>query len=129
MNTQINLQQGRQCRIGRPGRRGAVSVAAVVAGERQQKYARPDKTGRYGSFGGRYVPETLIPALDELEFEYKKAQQDPAFKVRGHPASDLWQPLSRDLPPQAELDGILKDYVGRETPLYYAERLSEHYKR
>jgi tryptophan synthase beta chain len=58
----------------------------VAAGERTQQktnYADlPDKTGRYGLFGGRYVPETLIPALDELELEYKKASADPAFKVR-----------------------------------------------
>uniref|UniRef100_A0A7S0S516 Tryptophan synthase n=1 Tax=Chlamydomonas leiostraca TaxID=1034604 RepID=A0A7S0S516_9CHLO len=68
---------------------------------------RPDPTGRFGKFGGKYVPETLIPALEELEQEYRKAQADPAF--------------------QAELASILKDYVGRETPLYYAERLSKHY--
>lgn len=53
------------------------------------------------------MPETLIPALDELEVQYNKAMQDPTFK--------------------AELDSILKDYVGRETPLYFAERLSNHY--
>lgn len=55
------------------------------------------------------MPETLIPALAELEVAYQEAKADPAF--------------------QAELDQILKDYVGRETPLYHAERLSEHYKR
>jgi tryptophan synthase beta chain len=60
-------------------------------------------------FGGAYVPETLIPALAELEAEYARARADPTF--------------------QAELDGILKDYVGRETPLYFAERLTEHYRR
>lgn len=60
-------------------------------------------------FGGRYVPETLIHALDELSAEYEKAMADPEF--------------------HAELDAILKDYVGRETPLYHAVRLSEHYRR
>ena len=65
----------------RPGR-GTVRVFSAIAGERQQKYQRPDTTGRYGSFGGRYVPETLIPALDDLEVEYKKALEDPAFQVR-----------------------------------------------
>lgn len=84
-------------------------VFAAVAGEREQKLQRPDVTGRFGSYGGRYVPETLIPALDELEQEYQKALKDPSF--------------------QQELDAVLKDYVGRETPLYYAERLSDHYKR
>mmetsp|Transcript_26984 Transcript_26984/g.59004 ORF Transcript_26984/g.59004 Transcript_26984/m.59004 type:complete len:456 (+) Transcript_26984:38-1405(+) len=93
----------------RTGRKASVKVLATVAGEKQQKYQRPDASGRFGVFGGRYVPETLIPALDELEAEYKKAKEDPAF--------------------QAELNAILKDYVGRETPLYYAERLSAHYRK
>lgn len=67
----------------------------------------PDARGRFGAFGGRFVPETIIPALDELAAEYTKAQSDPAF--------------------QAELDGYLRDFVGRATPLYFAERLSERY--
>ena len=67
----------------------------------------PDERGRFGVYGGRFVPETLIPALDELALAYAAAQQDPAF--------------------QKELDGHLKDYVGRATPLYYAERLSDEY--
>ncbi len=65
----------------------------------------PDSRGRFGAFGGRYVPETLIPALDELIKEYEKARRDPKFK--------------------AELDYYLKQYVGRPTSLYYAERLSK----
>eukprot|EP00892_Ulva_mutabilis_P006195 jgi/Ulvmu1/3948/UM018_0171.1 len=68
---------------------------------------RPDKDGRYGKFGGKYVPETLIPALEDLTEEYERAMKDDSFK--------------------AELAAILKDYVGRESPLYYAERLSEAY--
>ena len=69
---------------------------------------RPTKSsGRFGDYGGKYVPETLMSALTNLEAEYYKVQEDPEF--------------------QAELKGILKDYVGRESPLYYAERLSEHY--
>ncbi len=67
----------------------------------------PDAKGRFGAFGGRYVPETIIPALDELAAEYSAAKQDPEFSK--------------------ELAGHLKDFVGRETPLYFAERLSEHY--
>jgi len=64
----------------------------------------PDALGHFGPYGGRYVPETLIPALDELAAEYARARADTAF--------------------QAELDRHLRDYVGRPTPLYLAERLS-----
>ncbi|CAI5508843.1 unnamed protein product [Closterium sp. Naga37s-1] len=71
--------------------------------------ARPDSFGRYGQFGGKYVPETLMAALDNLEKVYNETVQDPAF--------------------QAEFQSILKDYVGRESPLYFAERLTEHYSR
>lgn len=52
-------------------------------------FQRPDATGRFGRFGGRYVPETLIVALDELEREYEKAKQDPAFQVRACRADAL----------------------------------------
>ncbi len=61
--------------------------------------------GRFGEFGGRYVPETLMPALEELEGAYEEVRKDPAF--------------------QSELAGILAKYVGRPTPLYFAQRLSE----
>jgi len=64
----------------------------------------PDAAGRFGSFGGRYVPETLTRALDELAAEYEKALADDQF--------------------QAELDKLLHHYVGRASPLYHAERLS-----
>jgi tryptophan synthase beta chain len=60
--------------------------------------------GHFGEFGGRYVPETLIPALDQLTEEYERAKSDPAF--------------------QEELDYYLKDYIGRPTPLYFAERIT-----
>ncbi|QDV18499.1 Tryptophan synthase beta chain [Gimesia panareensis] len=66
----------------------------------------PDSSGRFGEFGRRFVPETLMHALEELTQEYEKAKQDPAF--------------------QAELDDLLKHYVGRPNPLYFAERLTEH---
>ena len=62
-------------------------------------------TGRFGAYGGRYVPETLMAALEELEHAYVEAQADPAF--------------------HAELDLLLRDYVGRPTPLYFASRLTE----
>jgi tryptophan synthase beta chain len=61
--------------------------------------------GRFGAYGGRYVPETLMAALLELDAAYAEAQADPAF--------------------HAELDALLKDYVGRPTPLYFAKRLTE----
>jgi len=71
--------------------------------------ARPDALGRFGQFGGKYVPETLMPALAELEEAYYRYRDDDDFKE--------------------ELDGLLKDYVGRETPLYFAERLTAHYAK
>ncbi|MDE3103969.1 MAG: tryptophan synthase subunit beta [Acidobacteriota bacterium] len=61
--------------------------------------------GRFGAYGGRYVPETLMAALEELETAYAEAQADPAF--------------------HAELNDLLHNYCGRPTPLYYAKRLSE----
>ncbi len=64
----------------------------------------PDLAGRFGQFGGRYVPETLTRALDELAAEYEQAQADPKF--------------------QAELDDLWRNYVGRPSPLYHAKRLS-----
>ena len=66
----------------------------------------PDEKGRFGEFGGRFVPETLIAALDQLETEYYQSRKDPAF--------------------QAELDVLLRDFVGRPSPLYFAKRLTEH---
>jgi tryptophan synthase beta chain len=64
-----------------------------------------ERSGRFGRFGGRYVPETLVAALDELAAVYEDARQDPAFR--------------------AELDALLRDYVGRPSPLYLARRLGE----
>ncbi|MSU04239.1 MAG: tryptophan synthase subunit beta [Pedosphaera sp.] len=64
----------------------------------------PDATGHFGPFGGRYVPETLMHPLQELEQEYFRAQQDPDF--------------------QQELSYYLREFVGRPTPLYFAERLT-----
>ncbi|CAO2176574.1 unnamed protein product [Urochloa humidicola] len=107
-------------------RRGAVAAAAMQpakavaspaaspAVERGNGAAvggmeRPDPMGRFGRFGGKYVPETLMHALTELENAFHALATDDEF--------------------QKELDGILKDYVGRESPLYFAERLTEHYRR
>jgi len=69
----------------------------------------PDALGRFGQFGGKYVPETLMPALSELEAAYQQYCKDPDF--------------------QQELQQLLRDYVGRPTPLYFAERLTAHYAR
>ncbi|MDQ0184180.1 tryptophan synthase subunit beta [Cytobacillus sp. FSL W7-1323] len=66
----------------------------------------PDEKGHFGTYGGRYVPETLMQAILELEKEYEKAKVDPAF--------------------QNELNDLLRDYVGRETPLYYAKNLTKY---
>ena len=65
----------------------------------------PDRRGHFGPYGGRYVAETLMPALSELERGYAKVRRDPGFRK--------------------ELKYYLRDYVGRETPLYFAERLTE----
>src|SRR5699024_2873610 len=74
--------------------------------KKMTRYNMPDEQGRYGNFGGRFVPELLMPALLELESAYNEAKEDPKF--------------------QEELDTYLKQYVGRETPLYEAENLSKH---
>ena len=66
---------------------------------------QPDSRGHFGAFGGRYVAETLMPLILDLEREYRAAQADPAF--------------------QAQFDDLLEHYVGRPSPLYYAERLTE----
>src|SRR6516165_2800344 len=64
----------------------------------------PDALGRFGAFGGRFVPETLMDALNRLAEAYDEARSDPAFRAR--------------------LDGYLADYVGRPSPLFFAERLT-----
>lgn len=70
-------------------------------------YKFPDERGYYGQFGGKFVPEILIPAIQELEEEFKKAKNDPEFN--------------------SELAKLLDEYVGRPTKLTYADRLTEHY--
>jgi tryptophan synthase beta chain len=69
-------------------------------------YLYPDHRGHFGEFGGRYVAETLMPALLELEAAYRQAKADPSF--------------------QQEFVSYLQHYVGRPSPLYHAQRLSEH---
>src|SRR5689334_3319695 len=65
----------------------------------------PDERGYYGAYGGRFVPETLVAPVEELERAYLTARRDPGFRVA--------------------LDNLLRDYVGRPTPLYEAQRLSK----
>jgi tryptophan synthase beta chain len=67
----------------------------------------PDAQGRFGPYGGRYVAETLMPLVLSLERAYAAAKADPAF--------------------QTELDGFLRDFVGRPSPLYFAERMTAHF--
>ena len=67
----------------------------------------PDANGRFGEFGGRYVAETLMPLILDLEKEYRAAQKDPEF--------------------QAQMDDLWTHYVGRPSPLYFAERLTDHF--
>ncbi len=66
----------------------------------------PDERGHFGIYGGRFVAETLMPLILELEKAYAAAKADPAFKT--------------------EMDGYLTHYVGRPSPLYFAERMTEH---
>ena len=68
--------------------------------------SEPDETGHWGKFGGRYVPETLVAPLDELTKEFARARRDTDF--------------------QHELEELLRDYCGRPTPLFHAQRLTEH---
>src|SRR5437762_13633976 len=68
--------------------------------------SEPDERGHWGKFGGRYVPETLVAPLDELTNEFMRARMDPDFRE--------------------ELNQLLRDYCGRPTPLFHAERLTAH---
>lgn len=72
----------------------------------ERPHAQPDADGHFGPFGGRFVPEALIAALDELDAAYQQARDDPEFTTR--------------------LDGLLADYTGRPSPITEASRLSEH---
>ncbi|CAN0580104.1 unnamed protein product, partial [Laminaria digitata] len=68
--------------------------------------AGPDENGHFGIYGGRYVAETLMPLLREVEEAYETAKADPAFR--------------------AEFDDLMTHYVGRPSPLYFASRITEH---
>ena len=87
----------REIEIHAEGRRAGMSTGAVSV---------PDKRGRFGPFGGRYVPETLVAPLEELERAFNEARLDRTFNL--------------------ELDSLLRNFAGRPTPLQFASRLSEH---
>ena len=78
---------------------------STAPSESSASAAVPDDRGRFGDFGGRFVPETLTRALDQLANEYELAKQDKEF--------------------QAELKQLLNTFVGRPSPLYHAKRLTE----
>jgi len=85
-----------------------VNASFSASGDLPNDYAAfPDAEGRFGDYGGRYVPETLMPLVHELDAAYRAVKADEGF--------------------QAELDGYLKHYVGRPSPLYFAERLTKHF--
>jgi tryptophan synthase beta chain len=98
-------------RVRDAGRGSHLSKGAKGGAPRSGKAAKAkgptlvDQPGRFGPWGGRYVPETLMAALEELEREYERAKKDPRFKAR--------------------LSELLKTYAGRPTPLFFARRLSE----
>ena len=77
-----------------------------MSAQEAQTPVSPPQEWHFGPYGGRFVPETLVPALDELARIYADSQNDPEFR--------------------RELDFYLKSYVGRPTGLYYARRLTEH---
>lgn len=81
---------------------GELNLNEVLCGQ-----SIPDKSGHFGKYGGKFVPETLMPALEQLEKEYLKAKEDPKFND--------------------ELKYYLKEYVGRPSPLYYAKRLTDKF--
>src|SRR5690606_1288527 len=82
--------------------------ASMAMTEQPNSYRnQPDERGHFGQFGGRYVAETLMPLILDLEKEYRAAKEDSAFKE--------------------EFEGLLTHYVGRPSPLYFAERLTRHF--
>ena len=84
-----------------------MSQSSDIIGSNETFFAFPDAQGHFGRFGGQFVSETLMAALDELRETYEQLKADPAFT--------------------AELASDLEHYVGRASPLYHAERLSERY--
>ena len=93
---------------GRRARRAEVASTRMTAPQQPNSFRTgPDERGHFGIYGGRFVAETLMPLILDLEKAYADAKADPAF--------------------QREMDGHLKNYVGRPSPLYFAERLTAHF--
>src|SRR5262249_9969569 len=98
------LHPRRACRCGKPGQQDDRERMTIQ--QPNSFRTGPDERGHFGIFGGRFVAETLMPLILELERAYAAAKADPKF--------------------QKEMDGHLATYVGRPSPLYFAERLSAH---
>jgi hypothetical protein len=96
----LNVAKDATFRTGHPRVSSALSSSASPS----HGSAHPNEAGRFGAYGGRYVPETLMAALEELESAYEKAKHDKKF--------------------QARLDELLKTYAGRPTPLFLVRRLT-----
>jgi tryptophan synthase beta chain len=92
-------------RIQRGRKKASVRPVSTKPADFRSKKPPVSERGRFGAYGGRYVPETLMAALEELEREYEKAKRDPRFKRR--------------------LDILLRTFAGRPTPLFFAKRLTE----
>jgi len=116
----IPLEEARNMKAKTPRKHSKISKAAPEKPSRPKpargktprvrssvpsRASRPDAAGHFGQFGGRYVPETLMPVLFELEKAYLEVRDDPSFRK--------------------ELDLLLRDYAGRPTPLFFAQRLSK----
>src|SRR5208337_5169470 len=86
------------------GTRIQTGTAKIMSTTTEVLMSWPDARGRFGEFGGRFAPETLMAPVEELEAAYHQARNDPAF--------------------QAELARLLKDFAGRPTPLFHAQRLT-----
>src|SRR5690606_41675805 len=87
----------------------AVKVSMPMTQQPNSFRNQPDERGHFGQFGGRFVAETLMPLILDLEREYRAAKADPAFK--------------------AQFEDLLEHYVGRPSPLHFAEPLTEHLGR
>lgn len=89
-STKLSSSKHQKCRKFVMGTKCAAVTTPLLPKETtsKEKVARPNSEGRFGKFGGKYVPETLIAALSELEDEFQKAIKDPSFQVHGNLCSD-----------------------------------------
>src|SRR5581483_1361395 len=102
-------ESGDDCRIRVACPRGRAGAGDAAVSSRPNSWRTgPDASGHFGAYGGRFVAETLMPLVLDLEKAYEAAKNDPAFR--------------------SELDGLLRHFVGRPSPLYFAERLTAHFK-